>query len=156
MLTQKAKIILIWLAGLISTDGSIQWTSREKRTVSFMVTSVEKEWLELIKKRLTEIEIDCSISGIRLYIHNPRLILKLFKEADCSSYFNPRKWKRVEESYERYKTYQKFDRFSLEEDKIILEHLSDPIRSYLHLLPNRTWATVWDRKKRLQTYVNES
>jgi len=149
MLTPRERQIIIWLAGLISTDGSIQWTSGEHKTVTFMITSVEADWRKLIQERLKEVKINSSISGIRVYLHNPPFILRLLKEARCKPFFNPRKWKRVEESHKRYQTLRRFTRFLSEEDQIIPKYSSEPISEYLKLLPGRTYGSIWWRRKRL-------
>jgi len=95
---EKIKETIIWLSGLLSTDGSIL---RHKNSLSFVVVSSEKNWLELIRERLEEIDINASLRrekmyGFKehilysLYIKEPFKIYKLLKKY-ALSYLSPRK-----------------------------------------------------------------
>jgi len=148
MLISKERETIIWLARLISTDGWIQWSYKQTGCISFGISSVEKEWLKLIQRRLEEIGLNSNIGKNKLYLHNPRKLLVLFTKYNCGSYFNPRKWQRVASSEEIYQRKKHFIRFSSEEDQIVLS--DEPIKSILKKLPSRTYAVIWDRRKRLK------
>ena len=100
------RTIIIWLAGLISTDGSVV---KIQNSLSFVICSIEKEWLELIQKRLLEVGIKSTFQyskhyGDRekqlhtLYIKEPFKIAFLIKRF-AKDYMNPRKLKILESGY---------------------------------------------------------
>lgn len=103
----KLERTIIWLAGLLSTDGVVQGgkSKNHQRFCFFAVYSVEKPWLQIIQERLAEIQIRSTIhfkdrKHRRIQIHNPRYVRELFLRFDCGKFFNPRKWKRITESYQ--------------------------------------------------------
>jgi len=77
---------VIWLAGLVSTDGSV--IQRKNRKITYVIYSAEKEWLERIRIELAKAGIKSKVSDTRapsnvcyiLNIHNPRKITKLFRK----------------------------------------------------------------------------
>lgn len=105
---EREREIVIWLAGLLSTDGSI--IRFRTGSLGFVLYTTEQEWAELITERLSEIGIETSIS---IRIHNSRLgferefyirlkkpyhIARLLKRYGLR-YLNPRKRRVLESGY---------------------------------------------------------
>jgi len=100
------KETIIWLAGLISTDGSIVHRVRHGG-YRLRVSSVEREWLNLVQKRLKEIGIKSRIDPPQgrariIEINDTEQVLNLFVKYSCQQFFNPRKWKIVREALQYY------------------------------------------------------
>jgi hypothetical protein len=118
--------IVIWLAGLISTDGCVRHSNKDSLALQYQFCSVEPDWINLVKEKLAIIEIPSTIlhqkrfehgdflrrekkfrmreySVCQLYLNNPRKITLLFDKYNCKEWFNPRKWKIIEAGIEYYK-----------------------------------------------------
>lgn len=165
---QKEKIIT-WLAGLISTDGSLKIRKGIGYCTGMLIYSTEKAWLERIKSKLAEIEIDSKITPrfygknsfkpgneyYSLYIHRPREVIPLFREYHCEEFFNPRKWKNVLEACNYYsknpleRRYISLKCWSQEEERILKEnfHLSD--KELEELLPLRSRKAIQHHRLKL-------
>jgi len=93
----KEKIIA-WLAGLISTDGSIKWQGKNK--LKYEIYSSEKYWLQQIKKILELAEIESNIRNYGkpnlfvLYLKNPSQVTKMLRNYGLD-YLIQRKAQRV-------------------------------------------------------------
>lgn len=130
----KEHEILIWLIGLISTDGSVR-EQTHKAGYTLMVFSKEKNWIKRIKTVLSTIDIETSIwtrnrktsFGIAimncLYLQNPRKIFGLFqKYSDLEQFCNPRKWQIIQKAILYYKKALPHWRFTDDDIKFINEH----------------------------------
>jgi hypothetical protein len=108
-MTTKIKKIIVWLAGLLSTDGVVNPTF--KTACKYAIFSKDKDWLELIQKRLSEIRLSSKIAKIKitkgrfshkpyysLLLHDPEEITNLLKKY-AEGYMIPRKWKIVQTRY---------------------------------------------------------
>jgi hypothetical protein len=152
-MTEEREIV-IWLAGLVSTDGTVKNSSKSKG-LAFCVYSGEPDWLEAIERKVNTIGITGLIkqsSGKRfgiafwLWLHNPRKIALLFYKYSVESYFNPRKWKIVKSGIEYYKSTKNRSRYSLAEDTIIKTNLHLPNKEIALLLEDRDAESVAHRK----------
>jgi hypothetical protein len=97
------KEIVVWLAGLVSTDGTVK-NSNKSVGLAFCVYSGELDWLRVIERNMANLGIDTLIrpsTGKRfgkaywIWLHNPRKIALFFDRYSVERYFNPRKWKLV-------------------------------------------------------------
>jgi len=97
---------IIWLAGLLSTDGSI---IKLGNSLSFLIFSIEEDWIKVIQNRLLEIGIESTLRNKKyygaygnhlttLYIKNPFKIKQLI-EKYALDYLNPRKREILLSSY---------------------------------------------------------
>ena len=109
------KETIIWLAGLISTDGTIIDRRKWKHGFRFVIFTVEKDWASRIQDVLKKSGIDTSINwrsrpklvkicGVqckvvraegRVQLCKTRQIVDQFIKFNCEEYFSPRKWKKV-------------------------------------------------------------
>lgn len=110
LLKNREREILIWLVGLISTDGCIHKLKRRRHgRYTITISSSENDWLELIQARLKEIGLTSRItSGTKgragyLYIHKVRNVVGLLQQ-DFSDFMSPRKWKQIQKVCKYYKT----------------------------------------------------
>ena len=145
MLAVNKQTILIWLAGLISTDGWIQWSNKERGYVSYGISSIEEDWRNAIVRQVKKIGIEATSKYPKVYLHNPQKLTQLFVENKCGEFFNPRKWKRVLKASKAYCKKHNYVRFTQEEDQILKRCLS--IKQIQELLPNRTYGSIWYRRK---------
>lgn len=115
--------IVIWVAGLISTDGNARNHGKGTKSIGYTICSVEEDWLNLIKNKLMLIDIPSKILTQKrsekgrleksfypreyfvsqLYINNPAKLTLLFDTYNCKEWFNPRKWRMIEQSIDFYK-----------------------------------------------------
>lgn len=111
--TSQERETIIWLAGLISTDGTIVDGRNHHHGFRFSVATVEEDWAAVMTARLREIGIGSSNYHYRvikssvpnytgrtypegyILLGNPRAIVDLFLLYHCEKFFNPRKWQRV-------------------------------------------------------------
>jgi len=116
------KSFIIWLAGLISTDGNVQQHYSHKYGLSarFRVDTTEKEWYDLIIKRfeenglkhtvfkpfMTNRNLDnknyqSEVFAVGVSIKNTRKLIPIFIKYGAEKYFNPRKWNLLLEGYQK-------------------------------------------------------
>ena len=135
---QKLREVIIWLAGLLSTDGSVSRQTRPKHAVRYRVISTEKEWLEQIAKKLSGVGIKTSIEPRKrktcptdfmpyspqrpyaycLNVHEPYRITLLLREYG-QGFMMERKWKKVLSVYPDGK---KFTHWTQEENDFLIKH----------------------------------
>lgn len=135
---QKLRETIIWLAGLLSTDGSVSRQTRPKHAVRYRIASTEKDWLEQIANKLSEVGIKTSIEprkrklgptnfipytprhlyGYCLNILEPYRITVLLRKY-ATGFMMKRKWEKVLSAYPDGK---KFTRWTKEEDEFLIKH----------------------------------
>ena len=109
----QTREIAIWLAGLLSTDGSIGHWKDKRRGVQFIIGSSELSWLKQIQSILAEVDLECTVQkagygwagkkkAYRLYIRNPRKVVQFLISNNVSRYMIARKWKLVLKGYKDY------------------------------------------------------
>jgi len=156
--------IVIWLAGLLSTDGSVK-NSHNSRGLAYCIYSSEIDWLQLIKNRLQNIGISCLIKpkrrkkmqnnaygnkeGYFLWLHNPRKIALLFDKHSVKEFFNPRKWKLIEEGIKYYKNSANRSRYTFREIEIVKSNIHLSNKEIADLLKERDIQSVVHLKWRL-------
>lgn len=150
--------IVVWLAGLLSTDGSVT-NSSHSRGLAFSIFSSETDWLRLIKDKLGTIEITGLIKPQKdkawgtnrhyIWLHNPRKIALLFDKYNVKEFFNPRKWKLVEKGIEYYKNSANRSRYTLKEIEVIKSNLHLSNKEIADLLKERDVQSVAHLKLRL-------
>jgi len=93
--------IVIWLAGLLSSDGCVG-KRKDSKTVRYIIYSTELDWLEKIKPKLLTIDIESTLGKVDnclskqgcyfIYLKDPYKITTLLIKHKVSEYMNPRKW----------------------------------------------------------------
>lgn len=141
---------IIWLAGLLSTDGSVR---RRKDYANYSVATVEKDWADVMVNRLSEIGISSHITppnGKRacyvITLHNPYKIT-LFLKKYALDFLSPRKRKLVQTAYPYRPRY--VENWTSKEDIFIKQNaiLMSDIQMANHL--GRTVKAVEGRRLRL-------
>ena len=150
---------LIWLLGLISTDGSV---NKKTNDFAFRIFSIEPDWIEVICQALKKIGIETSVyytprkkgaSTIRL--KNPSKIALLFDSiSDIEQYCNPRKARLIRKAIKYYKSsdYQKSPhghRYSKEETKFLKENYLEMTNQELSQKLNRSIRAISVRLSKL-------
>ena len=156
---------ILWLAGLLSTDGVVKNSSKSKG-LAFCIYSSEKDWLEIILERIKEIGLSGIIREVTrkgslakkrkyyLWLHNPRKIALLFEKYHAEKFFNPRKMRIIKIALKYYKNNKNRSRYSEEEKKILKEnyHLSN--KELAKLLEDRDEQSVYYHKRYLDSKEN--
>lgn len=156
----KEKITIIWLGGLISTDGVVKNQTKNKIPLSYCLYSKEKDWLKLVLRRINEIGLyatirnhtTCSFSKDPMYalwLFNPRKITLLFNKYNLKNFFNPRKWKLINMAMDHYKNNKGKPIYTKWEDEIIKKNIHLSNKKIANLLKNRDKMSVAHRKWRL-------
>ena len=103
---------MIWLAGLISTDGCIAPHGNGCQINA--IATVEEDWAILVTDTLNQAGIPAKIhahknSGVfskamlfTVFLPNPSEIIKLLSNKELKPFFNPRKWRMIEKYNEFY------------------------------------------------------
>lgn len=102
----RKKLIIVWLAGLISTDGSVAIHHHKKNVVRYFIYSNELDWLGIIRERLSEIGLRSTIQPRKssfgthmLSVCPSENVTKLLVELANREFTNPRKFERILYSY---------------------------------------------------------
>lgn len=144
--------VLIWLSGLLSTDGTVdklRFPTGRQGTGSgtyYSISSMERDWLEQVQAILKEVGISCKITlsnkglsgerSYKLYVHNPKLITKLLVDNDLGRFIMTRKWERILEAYQYYfKTFRPQKQWTRAEEQMLIDYFKNHIK---------TWKNVWE------------
>lgn len=136
---QKLRETIIWFAGLLSTDGTIRL--RKKRTLNYRIYSSEREWLEQIASKLSDVGIKTSIYCDKarygwgnyiicgLTMQMPYRVTQLLKKY-AKGFMMERKWRRVVSAYpEGFHNLRpkdigkKYTPWTSEEDRFLAENI---------------------------------
>lgn len=164
---------LIWLSGLISTDGSVGKSSGGNcKTVAIKIASVEEDWLELMEKKLNGIGIETSILHPKnkhvkcLYLHNAVFVINLLVHNNCQEWFSPRKWHKVMVAYQYYNSssYIPRKRWTKEEERLLMEENIEELKKTRKHQPiinkksymKRTKDAIRVKRERLKKLVDTS
>lgn len=115
----KIKETLAWLAGIISSDGSIM-KRKSGGGLVINITSTDLDWIKQIRQRLSEIGIETTIQhypkkiGFKLYLKHPFDVRNLLLKY-TEPYMMTRKFEILQEPY------SKRHGFSIEQKRIIRE-----------------------------------
>jgi len=135
---QKLRETIIWLAGLLSTDGCVYPAGKKKNSLHYTISSSEREWLEQIAEKLHRVGMKTKIrrreekvsakSTIRynapyrvifyMTICEPYLIT-VFLRKYAKDFMMERKWNMVLSAYPNGK---KYTDWNSEEDQFLLKH----------------------------------
>lgn len=117
----KLRETLAWLAGIISSDGSIIKRKSEKGLI-INIASVELDWVIQIRQRLSEIGIETTIEpyknrcAFKIYLKHPfdvrNLLLKYGKP-----YMMERKFKILQEPYSERHAFSTEQKKTIEEER---------------------------------------
>lgn len=149
---------LIWLLGLISTDGSVS-KHKGKYGFSFNIASIEEKWLKVIQNRLKDIGIETSIyyyrkQPIQIALKNPSKIASLFDSVNIEKWCSPRKAKIIRKAISCYKNPEFNPRilYSEEEKQFLKNNYLNMTEKELGEKLNRSVNSV-SNKKRLMKLV---
>jgi len=138
---------VIWLIGLISTDGQVL-NQQQQNGVSFRLFSVEEDWLQTIQNSLNVITIKSTFhkpskTSKILYLNNPYKICMLFDKYNCKSFCNPRKWKLIKEAIDFYKS---SNYYSKRETKKWIKYEKDVIKNNYKIKTDKEIGKILNRK----------
>lgn len=138
---QKLRETIIWLAGLLSTDGTARLTGPHKNSMRYTIYSCERDWLEQVKTRLSEVGIKSTIYEMEakgkvgeaveyvLHVHQPYRITRFLRKY-AEGFMIQRKWSNVISAYrENYspdhwimRRERKFGFWTPEEDQFLIQN----------------------------------
>ena len=133
----KEREIVIWLAGLLSTDGTIWAFNPIKENnipLSFTISTSEKEWVIQIQNKLDEIGLKTNIhkrknrpNSFTIYLKNPRKIKSLLLK-HAKDYLMERKLNIIKKGYQKeikyYNNLSERKRWSLYEEELLLKTIN--------------------------------
>lgn len=135
----KEKEVVSWLAGLISTDGTIFAQTNQKGCRVKVVITIDEKWAEKVQSMLSRINLKSKIysrsneSGsfknskkiysVHLFVPSQIKLFKLFRKYNCKKYFMERKWALIEKFLAFYESeeYKEHRRWTQEEEKRLIQ-----------------------------------
>jgi len=148
---------IVWLAGLLSTDGVVQAGQGEQQKYCFFVVySTEQDWLQVIHDRLRDVGLKSKIHWnpedlrhCRIQILDPFRVRELLIKYDCEKFFNPRKWKRIIGAYQAG-VHRRF--WTLEEEEWLKENYMRYSDNELAKKFNRSVGAILQKRYQLKLF----